>query len=165
MSVEERNLLSVAYKNSIGGRRTAWRVLSSIENKEEGKVLKIIFFLKFKYTLSYISLWLNNVNRLKQTQPVKETSLWSNPTRRRLSRSWMDFAMMSSIWSINHLLRQLQIQRLKFSTSRWKEIITDISLNIQVENNINMLQMVHWKHINKLQMLLTLNSKPQTQSD
>jgi len=36
--VEERNLLSVAYKNSIGGRRTAWRVLSSIENKEEGKV-------------------------------------------------------------------------------------------------------------------------------
>lgn len=38
LSVEERNLLSVAYKNSIGGRRTAWRVLSSIENKEEGKV-------------------------------------------------------------------------------------------------------------------------------
>ncbi|CAD8171390.1 unnamed protein product [Paramecium octaurelia] len=37
LSVEERNLLSVAYKNSIGGRRTAWRVLSSIENKEEGK--------------------------------------------------------------------------------------------------------------------------------
>lgn len=38
LSIEERNLLSVAYKNSIGGRRTAWRVLSSIENKEEGKV-------------------------------------------------------------------------------------------------------------------------------
>jgi hypothetical protein len=38
LNVEERNLLSVAYKNSIGGRRTAWRVLSSIENKEEGKV-------------------------------------------------------------------------------------------------------------------------------
>ncbi|CAK95044.1 unnamed protein product (macronuclear) [Paramecium tetraurelia] len=37
LSIEERNLLSVAYKNSIGGRRTAWRVLSSIENKEEGK--------------------------------------------------------------------------------------------------------------------------------
>ena len=35
LSIEERNLLSVAYKNSIGGRSTAWRVLSSIENKEE----------------------------------------------------------------------------------------------------------------------------------
>ena len=31
LSVEERNLLSVAYKNSIGPRRTAWRALSSIE--------------------------------------------------------------------------------------------------------------------------------------
>lgn len=38
LNVEERNLLSVAYKNSIGGRRTAWRVLSSIEAKEEAKV-------------------------------------------------------------------------------------------------------------------------------
>ena len=34
LNVEERNLLSVAYKNSIGSRRTAWRALSSIEKKE-----------------------------------------------------------------------------------------------------------------------------------
>jgi len=31
LTVEERNLLSVAYKNSVGSRRTAWRALSSIE--------------------------------------------------------------------------------------------------------------------------------------
>jgi 14-3-3 protein epsilon len=37
LSVEDRNLLSVAYKNSVGTRRTAWRVLSSIETKEESK--------------------------------------------------------------------------------------------------------------------------------
>jgi 14-3-3 protein epsilon len=37
LNVEERNLLSVAYKNSVGTRRTAWRVLSSIETKEEAK--------------------------------------------------------------------------------------------------------------------------------
>ena len=34
LTIEERNLLSVAYKNTIGSRRTAWRALSSIEKKE-----------------------------------------------------------------------------------------------------------------------------------
>jgi 14-3-3 protein epsilon len=34
LSIEERNLLSVAYKNTIGSRRTAWRAISSIEKKE-----------------------------------------------------------------------------------------------------------------------------------
>lgn len=33
---EERNLLSVAYKNVVGSRRSAWRVVSSIEQKTEG---------------------------------------------------------------------------------------------------------------------------------
>ena len=36
-TVEERNLLSVAYKNAIGSRRASWRVISSIENKESDK--------------------------------------------------------------------------------------------------------------------------------
>lgn len=33
LSVEDRNLLSVAYKNVIGSRRASWRVISSIESK------------------------------------------------------------------------------------------------------------------------------------
>jgi len=37
LSVEERNLLSVAYKNAVGSRRAAWRIISSVEQKETTK--------------------------------------------------------------------------------------------------------------------------------
>mmetsp|Transcript_84189 Transcript_84189/g.235839 ORF Transcript_84189/g.235839 Transcript_84189/m.235839 type:complete len:239 (-) Transcript_84189:157-873(-) len=37
LSVEERNLLSVAYKNAVGSRRAAWRIITSVENKEKSK--------------------------------------------------------------------------------------------------------------------------------
>ena len=46
LSIEDRNLLSVAYKNSVGSRRTAWRVLSSIETKEEAKDSKNLPLLR-----------------------------------------------------------------------------------------------------------------------
>merc|ERR1712151_717175 len=37
LSVEERNLLSVAYKNAVGSRRAAWRIITSVEQKENSK--------------------------------------------------------------------------------------------------------------------------------
>jgi 14-3-3 protein beta/theta/zeta len=40
LTQEERNLLSVAYKNMIGARRDSWRVISSIEKKMEGSECK-----------------------------------------------------------------------------------------------------------------------------
>ena len=40
LSNEGRNLLSVAYKNVVGTRRSAWRVISSIEQKCSDKTKK-----------------------------------------------------------------------------------------------------------------------------
>ncbi|XP_023675927.1 14-3-3 protein zeta/delta [Paramormyrops kingsleyae] len=40
LSNEERNLLSVAYKNVVGARRSSWRVVSSIEQKTESNEKK-----------------------------------------------------------------------------------------------------------------------------
>jgi 14-3-3 protein epsilon len=37
LTVDERNLLSVAYKNVVGTRRASWRIMTSIEQKEETK--------------------------------------------------------------------------------------------------------------------------------
>merc|ERR1739848_902261 len=37
MGTEERNLLSVAYKNAVGSRRAAWRIITSVEQKEKTK--------------------------------------------------------------------------------------------------------------------------------
>lgn len=39
---EERNLLSVAYKNVVGARRSAWRVISSIEQKSDDETKKTL---------------------------------------------------------------------------------------------------------------------------
>ena len=37
LTTEERNLLSVAYKNVVGARRSTWRMFSMLENKEKDK--------------------------------------------------------------------------------------------------------------------------------
>jgi len=48
LNVEERNLLSVAYKNVIGSRRATWRVFSSIEQKADPAQLGLIREYKSK---------------------------------------------------------------------------------------------------------------------
>jgi 14-3-3 protein epsilon len=46
LQTDERNLLSVAYKQTVGSRRTAWRALSSIKQKEETKGSKHLKLLE-----------------------------------------------------------------------------------------------------------------------
>ncbi|XP_071854127.1 14-3-3 protein beta/alpha-A-like isoform X2 [Apostichopus japonicus] len=42
LTSEERNLLSVAYKNVVGARRSSWRVIASIEKKDSGEELALV---------------------------------------------------------------------------------------------------------------------------
>lgn len=64
LSNEERNLLSVAYKNVVGSRRSAWRIVSSIESKlqgsegEDGSKMKLELAKEYK---EKIEKELNNV--------------------------------------------------------------------------------------------------------
>ena len=40
LAKDERNVLSVAYKNAVGSRRTAWRTIDAFEQKQEGSIME-----------------------------------------------------------------------------------------------------------------------------
>ena len=44
---EARNLLSISYKNVVGNKRTAWRAVSNLEQKEKEKKSKYIDCVKW----------------------------------------------------------------------------------------------------------------------
>ncbi|KAM6974502.1 14-3-3 protein zeta-like isoform 1-T2 [Tautogolabrus adspersus] len=48
LSNEERNLLSVAYKNVVGARRSSWRVISSIEQKTSDDEKKLALAKEYR---------------------------------------------------------------------------------------------------------------------
>ena len=56
LTVEERNLLSVAYKNVIGSRRASWRVVTSIEQKGDADKMEIIKDYKAKIEAELVEI-------------------------------------------------------------------------------------------------------------
>ena len=53
--VEERNLLSVAYKNAVGSRRAAWRIITSVEQKE---IIIIVIIILSSSIISIIIIYI-----------------------------------------------------------------------------------------------------------
>ena len=51
LTAEERNLLSVAYKNVVGARRSSWRIVSSIEQKHSADAQKAELAKNYKETI------------------------------------------------------------------------------------------------------------------
>ncbi|WAQ93881.1 14332-like protein [Mya arenaria] len=51
LSNDERNLLSVAYKNVVGARRSSWRVISSIEAKQDSSDKHQAIVREYKTTI------------------------------------------------------------------------------------------------------------------
>lgn len=45
---EQRNLLSVAYKNVVGARRSSWRVISTIEQKAKDNEKKYVIVKEYR---------------------------------------------------------------------------------------------------------------------
>jgi len=65
LSVEERNLLSVAYKNAVGSRRAAWRIITSVNRRKRQRGMRrmvkmrrsIAKRLKVSWTTSAQRFW------------------------------------------------------------------------------------------------------------
>merc|ERR1712224_138789 len=53
LSVEERNLISVAYKNAVGSRRASWRIISSVEQKEATTDLVVTHPIRLGLALNF----------------------------------------------------------------------------------------------------------------
>ena len=74
LTVEERNLLSVAYKNVIGSRRASWRVVTSIEQKGDADKMTIIKDYKAKIETELVDICNDILNIIEDSLIPNSTS-------------------------------------------------------------------------------------------
>ena len=94
LSVEERNLLSVAYKNVIGSRRASWRVLSSIMEQGQDDKKPLIEEYKGKIEKELVDICGEILNIIKDVLIPSSTSeegkvfCKSSPSRFPMEWNW-----------------------------------------------------------------------------
>ena len=83
LSSDDRNLLSVAYKNTIGPRRVAWRAISSIESKEETKSSNHLHLLQdYKKKIEKeLNVYCEDILQVLDQKLIPSTSEDSHETR------------------------------------------------------------------------------------
>lgn len=74
LTVEERNLLSVAYKNVIGSRRASWRVVTSIEQKGDPERMTIIKDYKAKIEAELLDICQDILSIIEESLIPNSTS-------------------------------------------------------------------------------------------
>ena len=92
LSVEERNLLSVAYKNTVGSRRAAWRIITSVETKEKskGNETQAGYAKEYRMTVEdELQKICDNILKLldkglipKASQPESKAKLWEDKVKK-----------------------------------------------------------------------------------
>lgn len=86
----ERNLLSVAYKNVVGARRSAWRVICSIEGKSSAEASVCKSAAEYRVT---IAEELNNICG----EVLVRMSYYEQPSHRLRSTLFGDESVLSAL--------------------------------------------------------------------
>jgi len=104
LTVEERNLLSVAYKNLIGSRRASWRIITNIESKEENKSENSKLGLIKKYRSQV---------RIEIKKNKTTTNFFSDKSRSK--KNYVIFVKIFLIYLIKIFFQMQQQAKVKFS--------------------------------------------------